>query len=139
MPEFQLHRQLETDASFVIDLPLSQCRLINNQNFPWLLLIPRLANAVELIDLSIVDQQQLLLEVNIVAKVLRHEFPCDKLNIATLGNMVPQLHVHVIARVKNDIVWPNPVWGSACTPYSPELLQNQVMRLKTAIDNFKKP
>src|ERR1041385_8479793 len=108
-----LHPQLERDTASIGDLPLSRVLIINDANYPWLLLVPRRANIIELIDLDDVAQAQLMTEVTRVARALRTVTDCDKLNIAALGNVVPQLHVHVIARRKNDVAWPRPVWGVA--------------------------
>jgi diadenosine tetraphosphate (Ap4A) HIT family hydrolase len=107
-----LHPQLEGDASAVGDLPLSRLLLANDANYPWLLLVPRRAGAGEIIDLSESDQIQLAAEIAAVSRVLRAVASCDKLNVAALGNVVPQLHVHVIARRRGDPAWPKPVWGA---------------------------
>jgi diadenosine tetraphosphate (Ap4A) HIT family hydrolase len=108
-----LHPQLDRDTASIGDLPLSRVLIVNDANYPWLLLVPRRANIVELIDLDEVEQAQLLTEVTRVARALRTVTKCDKLNIAALGNVVPQLHVHVIARFRSDAAWPKPVWGVA--------------------------
>jgi diadenosine tetraphosphate (Ap4A) HIT family hydrolase len=107
-----LHPQLESDAGAVGDLPLSRLLLANDANYPWLLLVPRRAGAGEIIDLSEADQIQLAAEIAAVSRVLRAVASCDKLNVAALGNVVAQLHVHVIARRRNDPAWPKPVWGA---------------------------
>jgi diadenosine tetraphosphate (Ap4A) HIT family hydrolase len=107
-----LHPQLESDAGAVGDLPLSRLLLANDANYPWLLLVPRRAGAGEIIDLSEADQIQLAAEIAAVSRVLRAVASCDKLNVAALGNVVPQLHVHVIARRRGDPAWPKPVWGA---------------------------
>jgi diadenosine tetraphosphate (Ap4A) HIT family hydrolase len=107
-----LHPQLERDTTSIGDLPLSRVLIINDANYPWLLLVPRRANIVELTDLDDVEQAQLMTEINRVARALRAVTSCDKLNIAALGNVVPQLHVHIIARRQGDAAWPKPVWGA---------------------------
>lgn len=109
--EFDLDGRLETDSVFIVDGPLSQFRLINDARYPWLVLVPRIAAASEWIDLPLEQQQTLLSEINIAGKILRENFPCAKINIGALGNIVRQLHVHVIARTSQDEVWPGPVWG----------------------------
>ena len=120
-----LHPQLERDTASIGDLPLSRVLIINDANFPWLLLVPRRPLVVELIDLDDVEQAQLMTEVTRVARALRTVTHCDKLNIAALGNVVPQLHVHVIARFRSDAAWPKPVWGAAAPrPYDREELHN---------------
>ena len=85
---------------------------MNDANYPWLLLVPRRAGAVEIIDLDEVEQAQLMTEIARVARALKDVTGCDKLNIAAIGNVVPQLHVHVVARRKGDAAWPKPVWGA---------------------------
>src|SRR5262249_57790553 len=97
-PPWSLHRQLAKDTVHVGDLPLSRVLLANDANFPWLILVPRLPALIELIDLEENAQIQLLGEIAATARTLKSITECDKLNIAALGNQVPQLHVHVIAR-----------------------------------------
>lgn len=109
---FVLDPRLEGDSTFVCDFPLSQVRLSNNASFPWIILIPRKPDMVELVDLSWQDQIQLQSEVRQISLVMKGVFAPDKLNIASLGNIVPQLHIHVVARYKADEAWPNPVWNS---------------------------
>jgi len=106
-----LHPQLDRDTASIGDLPLSRVFIINDANYPWLLLVPRRAGAVEIIDLDEVAQAQLMTEISRVARALKEVTRCDKLNIAALGNLVPQLHVHVIGRRTSDAAWPRPVWG----------------------------
>ncbi len=108
-----LHPQLAADTFPVGDLALSRVRLAKDANYPWLLLVPRRAGLSELTDLAESEQAQLLAEIRAAAAALKAAVPCDKLNIATLGNMVAQLHVHVIARTEGDAAWPKPVWGVA--------------------------
>ena len=113
MPEsaWSLHPQLKQDTIDIGDLPLSKVLVIKDANYPWLLLVPRRPEKVEIIDLDEVEQAQLMAEVSRAAKALKEITKCDKLNIAALGNVVPQLHVHVIARRTADAAWPRPVWG----------------------------
>jgi diadenosine tetraphosphate (Ap4A) HIT family hydrolase len=111
-PAFVLHPQLERDTTPLGDLPLSRVLIINDANYPWLLLVPRRAGAVELIDLGEVERAQLMSEIALVSSALKEVTECDKLNVAALGNAVPQLHVHIIARRKTDKAWPKPVWGA---------------------------
>ena len=110
---WSLHPQLTQDTIDIGDLPLSRVLVIKDANYPWLLLVPRREGAVEIIDLDEVSQAQLMTEVSRVARALKEITQCDKLNIAALGNVVPQLHVHVLGRFKDDPAWPKPVWGSA--------------------------
>lgn len=116
---FELHPQLKKDSFHLADLALCQLRLINDQRFYWLLLVPKIANARELTDLTPTDHQQLWQEVYSLSQVIKPLKQADKLNIATLGNLVPQLHLHLVARFTQDVAWPNPVWGSGnAEPYS---------------------
>ncbi len=111
--EWSLHPQLAADTVPVGDLALSRVLLTNDANFSWLILVPRRSGLTELIDLPEDAQVQLLGEIAASARVLKSVTKCDKLNIAALGNQVPQLHVHVIARRHSDAAWPKPVWGAA--------------------------
>ena len=108
---WSLHPQLAQDTVPLGDLPLARVLLARDANYPWLILVPRLPGLVELIDLEENAQVQLLGEIAAAARTLKSVTRCDKLNIAALGNQVPQLHVHVIARQHSDAAWPKPVWG----------------------------
>jgi diadenosine tetraphosphate (Ap4A) HIT family hydrolase len=108
---WSLNPQLAQDTVPVGDLPLARVLLANDANYPWLILVPRLPGLIELIDLEENAQVQLLGEIAITARVLKTITACDKLNIAALGNQVPQLHVHILARRRSDAAWPKPVWG----------------------------
>ena len=115
---FQPDPRLAADSVLVADGPLSQLRLMDDARFPWLVLVPRLDGAVEWLDLDGAAQRQLLAEVNLAGRLLRAVGPVHKLNIGALGNIVRQLHVHVVARSDTDAAWPGPVWGSgARVPY----------------------
>ena len=115
MPEsaWSLHPQLAKDTIDIGDLPLSRVLVIKDANYPWLLLVPRREGAVEIIDLDEVAQAQLMTEITRVSCAVKEITKCDKLNVAALGNMVPQLHIHIIARRTGDVAWPRPVWGVA--------------------------
>src|ERR1700727_1734671 len=106
-----LHPQLKKDTIDIGDLPLSRVLVIKDAHYPWLLLVPRRPETIEIIDLDEVEQAQLMTEISRVARALKEITKCDKLNIAALGNVVPQLHVHVIARRTSDAAWPRPGWG----------------------------
>ncbi len=114
-----LDARLAGDSVPIADLALCQVRLMNDATYPWLLLIPRREGAIEIVDLAPDDRHMLIEEVAFVSGVLRDMTRCDKLNVAALGNMVPQLHVHLIARYEGDPAWPGPVWGKApAQPYA---------------------
>jgi diadenosine tetraphosphate (Ap4A) HIT family hydrolase len=110
-PAWSLHSRLKEDTISIGDLPLSQVLVIKDAHYPWLLLVPRRPEIVEIIDLDEVEQAQLMTEISRVARALKEITKCDKLNIAALGNLVPQLHVHIVARRSGDAAWPRPVWG----------------------------
>jgi diadenosine tetraphosphate (Ap4A) HIT family hydrolase len=109
--DFQIHPQLAQDSILLADWPLSQLRLSLDANYPWFILVPRRNNIKEIIDLSTEEQLQLWQESAFLSRWLQQYYQGDKLNIAALGNMVPQLHVHHIVRFKSDPAWPAPVWG----------------------------
>lgn len=132
---WQLHAQLAQDTHPVAHLGLSELRLMDDANHPWLILVPRVVDAVELVDLDDAQQAQLLQEINLACRALRGQYKPYKLNVAALGNVVPQLHVHVIARFQDDIAWPRPVWGTATAqPYTPEALVTRIQQLQSALD-----
>lgn len=108
---WSLHSRLKEDTIDIGDLPLSRVLVIKDAHYPWLLLVPRRQEIVEIIDLTEVEQAQLMTEISRVARALKEITKCEKLNIAALGNVVPQLHVHIIARRSSDAAWPRPVWG----------------------------
>ena len=111
--DWLLDPQLQRDSVALGDLPLCQVRLMNDANYPWLLLVPRRANMTEITDLSEADQAQLMREITQAVDALKAETACLKINIAAIGNIVAQLHVHVVARFRTDAAWPKPVWGAA--------------------------
>ena len=134
MNPWQLHPQLADDTVPVIELALSEVRMMDDANHPWLVLVPRVAGVTELIDLDAAQRTQLTEEIDTASRALKSLFKPDKLNVAALGNLVPQLHVHVIARYKTDIAWPRPVWGAAdARPYAPEELIQRVRALGAAL------
>ncbi len=108
---WSLHTQLQKDTIDIGDLPLSRVLVVKDAHYPWLILVPRRDDASEIIDLDEVGQGQLMTEINRVGRALKEITKCDKLNVAALGNMVPRLHVHIIARRTSDAAWPRPVWG----------------------------
>lgn len=111
MSGFTLNPRLAADTLPIRELALCELRLMADARYPWLVLVPRRAGAVEILDLADADQRLLYDEVLACARALRAVCAPDKLNIAALGNVVAQLHVHVIARFHGDDAWPQPVWG----------------------------
>ncbi|MEH6422361.1 HIT family protein [Pseudomonas sp. CGJS7] len=134
MNPWHLHPQLADDTHPVAQFELCELRLMDDANHPWLILVPRVDGAVELVDLDETQQQTLTREIAAVSRALQAAFAPHKLNVAALGNLVPQLHVHVIARYREDIAWPRPVWGMATAqPYSPEALVQRLRLLQDAL------
>ncbi len=111
MASFVLDTRLQEDSVEVGNLDLCTVRLMDDARYPWLILVPRVADIVEIHELGDGAQAQLWREVTDTGRVLTGIYHADKLNVAALGNVVPQLHVHVIARVAGDPAWPGPVWG----------------------------
>jgi diadenosine tetraphosphate (Ap4A) HIT family hydrolase len=109
---WSLHPRLEQDTGAIGDLALSRLLVSNDANYPWLLLVPRRPDACEIIDLDSADQRLLMDEIALVARGLKAVTGCDKLNVAAIGNVVPQLHVHIVARRRGDPAWPKPIWGA---------------------------
>ena len=134
---FNLHPQLAKDTFLVGEFPLSTCRLMNDCQFPWLILIPRVPGIKELYELSASDQAQFLRESSWLSSQLAKTFQADKMNIAALGNQVPQLHFHHIVRYQNDIAWPNPVWGNPAIPYTPEVCRHMQQTLMMALPGHR--
>ena len=128
---YALHPQLAADTHPVALLGLCELRLMDDANYPWVVLVPRLAVARELIDLDATQRHALADDIDQASRVLRAAFQPFKLNVAALGNLVPQLHVHVVARDEQDPAWPAPVWGRvAALSYSPEQLVDRIALLQ---------
>ena len=118
MQGFTLDPRIDRESIAVAELSLSAVRLMRDANYPWLVLVPRRPDLSEIIDLSADDRNRLMDEIAVASQALRGEVACDKLNVASLGNVVRQLHVHVIGRRKGDAAWPGPVWGAVpAKPY----------------------
>jgi len=131
---FELNPRLEADTDWVLDLQLSRVLLMNDSRYPWLILVPRIPNVREWLDLSSTDQALLLAEQLQVSQCLQTLLSPDKLNIATLGNIVPQLHLHIIARFETDFAWPSPVWGRGdSVRYSPDEKVALLARYRSAL------
>ena len=135
MDKFILDETLEKDTFYINDLNVSRLLLMNDARYPWLILVPRRSDKVEIIDLSMSDQLDLLKDLNIVSNLVKRSFNPDKINIANIGNRVPALHIHVIARYKTDGVWPAPVWGlGEALPYSSEKKEAVINTIREALD-----
>lgn len=133
--QFVLDAHLAKDSVMFADGQLSQFRLMNDARFPWIILVPRVANVTEWVDLPEHQQNILQTEINLAASLLRKHFSCDKINIGSLGNIVHQLHVHVLVRKVGDEAWPGPVWGHGKpVPYTDHELTALSVKLKLAFD-----
>lgn len=131
---YELHPQLAADTHPLAAFALCDLRLMDDANYPWLILVPRLPMAHELLDLDAPQRHQLSDEIERTGRLLRDVFQPHKLNVAALGNLVPQLHVHVIARFEHDPSWPAPVWGRVdARPYTPEGLIERISQLRDAL------
>lgn len=135
MTVFELHKVLEADCIAITDLQLSRVLLMNDNQYPWLILVPRRAGIREAYELNAHDRDQLWTEINSVSERLMQHFGGHKLNVAALGNMVPQLHVHLIVRFENDPAWPGPVWGAVpAKPYAQDELAERIEQLRGLLD-----
>jgi diadenosine tetraphosphate (Ap4A) HIT family hydrolase len=136
-PSWALHPQLEADTVLVGELALSRLLLAN---YPWLILVPRCEGVSEIIDLDGAGQAELTREIALVCRALKAVTPCDKLNVAALGNMVPQLHVHIIARRHGDPAWPKPIWGVVpARPYDAVARERLIAALREALWSEQSP
>lgn len=130
---FSIDPVIEQNSIFISNLGLSTVFLKNDKENPWFILVPRKAGAVELIDLNHEEQTMLMEEITIVSEFLKSHYRPHKMNIGSLGNIVTQLHIHVIARSPNDRAWPGPIWG---TPTTQEFDHNEVENIKSNFAEF---
>lgn len=133
--EFSLDPRLLADSIALGALPLCEVRLQNDARYPWLVLVPQRTGVSELFELSATDQTQLFEEITTVAATLRDVTQCLKINVGALGNIVRQLHIHVVARNEGDFAWPGPVWGAGTrVPYPDAEKAALVARIKNVLD-----
>ncbi len=133
-PAWSPHPQLARDTASVGDLALARVLAMNDASYPWVILVPRRPDVVEIVDLDEMDRGRLMAEIAQVSSALKGLTACDKLNVAAIGNMVAQLHVHVVARRRADAAWPKPVWGAAPPrPYAAAELDAFVAALRRAL------
>ena len=131
MDKFELHPRLSGDSVFVTDWPLCRVLLMNESDFPWLVLVPRRDELRDYHDLSQLDLTLASNEIVRASQLLEELFHPDKINVASLGNQVPQLRIHVIARFTMDAAWPKPVWGVAPhRPYAPHALEERLQTIR---------
>ena len=134
---FSFDPRLLNDCEVLGKFKLCHVLLMHDANYPWCVLVPDRENKIEVFDLSEEDQKQLNLESNILLAFLKKEFDADKMNVAALGNIVSQLHVHHIVRYKNDIAWPAPIWGAhQAKSYSEVELSVLISRLCDGFNNL---
>lgn len=139
MTDFTLHPQLAKDTVPVKNMDLCRVLLMKDTTYPWLILVPERPDLREMHDLALEQQQGLMQEITAVSKAMQGAFGADKMNVAALGNMVPQLHIHIIARFKSDPAWPGPVWGAVTpTPYLEADLEAMVRKLTGLLDGIPK-
>jgi diadenosine tetraphosphate (Ap4A) HIT family hydrolase len=128
---FALDQRLQQDTLVIGDFPLCRLLLTNDSNYPWFILVPRVEGISEVFQLSVQDQQTLWQETTALAQWLNQGLDADKMNIGALGNVVSQLHVHVIVRKRDDAAWPAPVWGKhPAQPYTDEQVAGIRARLR---------
>jgi diadenosine tetraphosphate (Ap4A) HIT family hydrolase len=131
---FELDPRLDADSTPVMWLGLCELRITNERRWPWLVLVPQRPGIEEIFELTPLDQAMLTFETNMVAQALRDATGCTKINIGALGNIVRQLHVHVIARTEGDAAWPGPVWGyGPREPYAADERHRLVDKLRAAL------
>lgn len=137
-PSFTLDPQLKRDCIHVGDLALCRVLLMNDAQYPWLILVPRVAGVSEIYQLSLNDQQQLMRESSALSEAMAGYFEPDKMNLANLGNIVSQLHLHLVARFRDDPAWPGPVWGHGrIISYEKTKLKNQLPALQKLVSKIK--
>ena len=134
MTGFSLHPRLAADTHHVGDLPLCSVLLMDDARFPWLILVPRRPGLVEITDLAAGERHDLMDEIALCSAALQRVAAPDKLNVGALGNVVAQLHVHIVGRFASDAAWPDPVWGrGARVPYDAALGRHRADEIWTAL------
>ena len=126
----KVNKNFLKSSYYIIDLKLCSIRLINNQNFPWIILIPKRKGVTDITELNTKDQVLLMKEIVYCSKRMKKIFNTSKLNVEKIGNIVPQLHIHIIARYKKDKSWPLPVWTVKKKNYSKSNLENLIKKIK---------
>jgi len=132
--DFKLDTRLNNDCITLGDFPLCRLLLMNDSQYPWLILVPRRTGATEIYHLSKEDQQQLMIESSEISETLADSFGARKMNMGMLGNIVSQLHVHHIVRQESDPAWPGPVWGKVpAIPYTSDALETICQKVKSML------
>ncbi|GGO70700.1 HIT domain-containing protein [Bowmanella pacifica] len=135
---FQLDHRLAQDCLLITELPLSLVLLMNDSQYPWTILVPKVEGVREILDLSVAQQQQLWIESATLTRAMQSRYQPDKMNLAALGNVVEQLHLHHIARFRQDIAWPAPVWGKhPAQAYTAEQARSECEAISELLAEFK--
>ena len=130
---FKIHKKFEKTTHYIADLKLCQIRLQDNAKFPWIMLIPKRNKVSQILDLNRKDQIRLMDEIQYCSKIMKKNFPCDNLNVEKVGNIVPQLHIHIVPRHKKDPSWPLSIWVVKGEPYSKFALSKMIVKLQSII------
>ncbi|MEH6527702.1 MAG: HIT family protein [Sneathiella sp.] len=135
---FDLHPQLANDTETVLELDICRVLLMNDSRYPWIILVPRQENLVELHDLDADIYPRVMAEIRQASRLMKELFSAHKVNVGALGNMVSQLHIHVVARHEGDVAWPGPVWGvGTAIPYSQADEIGRAARIRRGFDAYK--
>ena len=130
---FKIDKKFLKSSHHIIDLKLCTVRLHDNSKFPWIILIPKRNKIIDISDLNSRDQILLMKEIVYVSKIMKKLFKTSRLNIEKIGNIVPQLHIHIIARTKKDSSWPLPVWLVKSKPYTVRVLRDVMNKISVAL------
>ena len=130
---FKIHKKFQKTTHYITDLKLCQVRLQDNRKFPWIMLIPKKKGVGQILDLNRKDQIQLMDEIQYCSKIMKKNFKCVNLNVEKVGNIVPQLHIHIIPRHKKDPTWPLSIWVIKGKPYTKVALASMLDKLKKII------
>jgi len=130
---FKIHKKFEKTTHYIADLKLCQVRLQDNRKFPWIMLIPKRKAVGQILDLNRKDQIQLMDEIQYCSKIMKKNFKCTNLNVEKVGNIIPQLHIHIIPRHKKDPTWPLSIWVIKGKLYSKVALADMLKKLKKII------
>jgi diadenosine tetraphosphate (Ap4A) HIT family hydrolase len=132
---FSIHERLKADTLEITRLGLSRLLLMNDSSLPWLILVPEREGVTEIHQLSADDRSSLMEEIALASRMIQTLYAPDKINVGALGNLVPQLHIHVIGRYRTDRAWPGPIWGTGpVVPYSEEEKEAVLRRFREAIE-----
>jgi diadenosine tetraphosphate (Ap4A) HIT family hydrolase len=130
---FKIHKKFKKTTHYIADLKLCQIRLLDNAKFPWIMLIPKRNKVSQILDLNRKDQIRLMDEIQYCSKIMKKNFPCDNLNVEKVGNIVPQLHIHIVPRHKKDPSWPLSIWVVKGKPYTKLALTKMIAKLQSII------